>query len=53
MKRFPADSLVLVSVGFSDKDIMPLVQTRLPVTSVRRVIVKHSESIEETAVLFS
>jgi len=53
LKRFPADSLILVTDGFSDEDIMPLVQTRVPVTSVRRVIVKHSESIEETAALFS
>jgi len=53
LKRFPADSLILVTDGFSDEDIMPLVQSRVPVTSVRRVIVKHSESIEETAALFS
>jgi len=53
LKSFPADSLILVTDGFSDEDIMPLVQTRVPVTSVRRVIVKHSESIEETAALFS
>jgi len=53
LKRFPADSLILVTDGFSDEEIMPLVQSRVPVTSVRRVIVKHSESIEETAALFS
>jgi len=53
LKKFPADSLILVTDGFSDEDIMPLVRTRVPVTSVRRVIVKHSESIEETAALFS
>jgi len=53
LKRFPADSLILVTDGFSDEDIMPLVQSRVPVTSVRRVIVKHSESIEETAAIFS
>jgi len=53
LKRFPADSLVLVTDGFSDEDIMPLIQSRVPVTSVRRVIVKHSESIEETAALFT
>jgi len=53
LKRFPADSLILVTDGFSDEDIMPLVQSRVPVTSVRRVIVKHSESIEETAALFT
>ena len=53
LKRFQADGLILVTDGFSDEDIMPLVQSRVPVSSVRRVVVKHSESIEETAAVFS
>jgi putative membrane protein len=53
LKRFQADGLILVTDGFSDEDIMPLIQSRVPVSSVRRVIVKHSESIEETAAVFS
>ena len=53
LKKFPADGLILVTDGFSDEDIMPLIQTRIPVTSVRRVVIKHSESIEETAAIFS
>jgi putative membrane protein len=53
LKRFQANGLILVTDGFSDEDIMPLVQSRVPVTSVRRVVVKHSESIEETAAVFS
>ncbi|HIE14677.1 TPA: DUF373 family protein [Candidatus Bathyarchaeota archaeon] len=53
LKRFSADSIILVTDGFSDEDILPLIQSRVPVTSVRRVIVKHSESIEETAAVFS
>jgi putative membrane protein len=53
LKRFQADGLILVTDGFSDEDIMPLVQSRVPVTSVQRVVVKHSESIEETAAVFS
>ena len=32
---------------------MPLIESRVPVSSVRRIVVKHSESIEETAALFS
>jgi len=52
LKRFQADGLILVTDGFSDEDIMPLVQSRVPVSSVRRVVVKHSESIEETAAVF-
>jgi putative membrane protein len=53
LKRFHADGLILVTDGFSEEDIVPLVQSRIPVTSVRRVVVKHSESIEETAAVFS
>ena len=32
LKVFPADSIILVTDGFADEDIMPLVQTRIPVT---------------------
>jgi len=53
LEKFKPDSLILVTDGFSDKDVLPLIQSRIPVTSVRRVVVKHSETIEETAALFS
>jgi putative membrane protein len=53
LSEFQADGLILVTDGYSDEDIMPLVQSRVPVTSVRRVVVKHSESLEETAAVFS
>ena len=52
LKAFPANNVVLVTDGYSDEAILPLVESRVPVMSVRRVIVKHSESIEETAALF-
>ncbi|UCE96935.1 MAG: DUF373 family protein [Candidatus Bathyarchaeota archaeon] len=51
LKIFPANSVVLVTDGYSDEAVLPLVESRVPVTSVRRIIVKHSESIEETAAL--
>lgn len=53
LKEFKPTSLILVTDGFSDEDIMPLIQSRVPVSSIRRVIVKHSETIEETAAIFS
>ncbi len=52
LEEFPASSVVLVTDGYSDEAVLPLVESRVPVTSVRRIIVKHSESIEETAALF-
>lgn len=50
---FPAGEVILVTDGYSDETVLPLVQSRVPVTSVRRIVVKHSESIEETAALFT
>ncbi len=32
---------------------MPLVESRVPVTSVRRIVVAHSKSVEETLAVFS
>ena len=53
LEEFPASDVVLVTNGYSDEAVLPLVQSRVPVTSVRRIVVKHSESIEETAALIS
>jgi len=53
LNYFPANEVILVSDGFSDEAILPLVESRVPVSSVRRVVVRHSESIEETAALFT
>ncbi len=53
LKEFPASEVVLVTDGFADENILPLVQSRVPVTSVRRITVRHSESIEESVWLFS
>ncbi len=52
LKKFPANNVILVTDGYSDEAVIPLVESRVPVTSVRRIVIKHSESIEETAALF-
>jgi len=52
LEKFPANSVILVSDGYSDEAVLPLVESRVPVTSVRRILIKHSKSIEETAALF-
>jgi putative membrane protein len=43
----------LVTDGYSDEAVLPLVESRVPVSSVRRIVIKHSESIEETAAVFT
>ena len=53
MQDYSATEVILVTDGYSDEAVLPLVQSRVPVSSVRRIVIKHSESIEETAALFS
>lgn len=53
LASYPAKEVILVTDGYSDEAVLPLVQSRVPVSSVRRIVIKHSESIEETAALFS
>lgn len=53
LPRFKASHIILISDGFADEAVIPIIQSKAPILSVRRVIVRHSESIEETAALFS
>ena len=53
LDSFNANEVILVSDGYSDEAVLPLVESRVPVSSVRRIVIKHSESIEETAAVFS
>jgi putative membrane protein len=53
LKAFPANEVILVTDGYSDEAVLPLIESRVPVSSVRRLVVMHSESIEETAALFT
>jgi putative membrane protein len=53
LSSFGANEVILVTDGYSDESILPLVESRVPVSSVRRIVVKHSESIEESAAIFS
>jgi putative membrane protein len=53
LDSFSASEVILVTDGYTDEAVLPLVQSRVPVSSIRRIVIKHSESIEETAALFS
>lgn len=52
LKTFPAHRVILVSDGYSDENVIPIIQSRLPIMSIRRVVIKHSERIEETWAIF-
>jgi putative membrane protein len=48
LSTYPATGIVLVTDGFSDDVLKPILQSRVPITSVHHVVVKHSQRIEET-----
>lgn len=47
-ERFPAEGVIFVSDGFEDETLVPIFQTIIPIFSIRRVIIKHSERVEES-----
>jgi uncharacterized membrane protein len=53
LKNFQAKNIVLVTDGFADEEVIPVIQSYVPIMSIRRVVVRHSEAIEESWALFS
>jgi len=53
LKIFEAEGAVLVSDGPTDEQILPIVQSKIPVISVKRVIVQQSRNVEETFVMLT
>ncbi|MHC1611604.1 MAG: DUF373 family protein [Candidatus Methanospirareceae archaeon] len=48
LSKFSAESAILVSDGAEDEWILPIIQSRVKIDSVRRVVVKQSEPLEST-----
>jgi len=48
LSKSRAESAILVSDGAEDEWIIPLIQSRVKIDSVRRVVVKQSEPLEST-----
>jgi len=48
LKGYPADSAVLISDGAEGEELAPVIQSLVPIVSIRKVIVKHSRSVEES-----
>lgn len=48
LKIFPASACILVSDGVTDQFVFPIISSKLPIVSVKRVVVKQSEGIERT-----
>lgn len=47
------DGIVFVSDGAEDEYVIPIVQNFKPIYSVRRVVIKHSERVEESYAILS
>jgi len=52
LKTFQTDGVVFVSDGAADEQVIPAIQSKVPVISVKRVFVQQEKSVEETYVLF-
>jgi len=52
LERYNADGIIFVSDGASDERVIPILQTRAPIVSVNRVLVKQVRGLEDTYSLF-
>tara|TARA_B100000315_G_C14538459_1_gene569623 strand:- start:152 stop:1291 length:1140 start_codon:yes stop_codon:yes gene_type:complete len=46
------DGIVFISDGVEDETVLPILQGIVPVVSVRRIIIKHSKTLEESYAVF-
>ncbi|MFC2143935.1 DUF373 family protein [Candidatus Aenigmatarchaeota archaeon] len=46
MGKFDADYALMVSDGTQDENVLPIIQSRVPILSINRVVVKQSERLE-------
>lgn len=51
LSKIDVEGVVLVSDGPTDEQVIPLIQSRAPLVSVRRVIVQQSRGVEESFVI--
>jgi putative membrane protein len=48
LKKIKTKGVILVTDGREDENILPAIQSKVPVLSIDRIVVQQSESIEET-----
>ncbi|AEC51819.1 hypothetical protein PNA2_0904 [Pyrococcus sp. NA2] len=48
LAKFPADGVIPVTDGAEDEQIFPIISSKVPIVSTRRVVVKQSPGIETT-----
>lgn len=48
LKKFPADYVVLVTDGAEDEHTIPIIQSKVPILSVNRLVVRQAEELESS-----
>ena len=48
LRKFKADGCIFISDGVTDQFVTPLITSKIPVVSIKRIGVRHSESVEQT-----
>ncbi len=48
LKGFPSDGAIIVSDGVEGEELVPVLQTLVPIVALRNVVIKHSRSVEES-----
>ncbi|WP_415280755.1 DUF373 family protein [Candidatus Nitrososphaera sp. FF02] len=52
LAKYDATGAVIVSDGEDDETVLPVIQSRVPVVSVQRIIIRHSRSVEYSYAVF-
>jgi putative membrane protein len=53
VRGFNGTEAVVISDGIEGEEVVPIIQSLVPVVSVHKVIVKHSKSVEESYAVFA
>jgi putative membrane protein len=48
LKKFPADYVVLVTDGAEDEHTIPIIQSKVPILSINRLVVRQAEELESS-----
>jgi putative membrane protein len=48
LKKYPADGAIIVTDGAEDEHVLPIIESRIKIITLERVVVKQSEALEST-----
>jgi len=53
INHFSASGVILVSDGAADEAVIPIIQSKLPIISVKRILIQQERSVEETYIVIA